>query len=192
MIKGRVNKSKTYLLPLLSEIIPLKVEYLKYLKNTYVFDDMDEYQDCIFILHDFNFRNPSFTQYENSLTESELFVDLIDIDNQVLYVFKFPEEYMHEYESYKQGKYSKFGKDAKELILSFWVDVYSGNISATNFLMKVKQILHKDEKLRKKLEQQLSSREHKVKIDRNAELGEAFDKEHETYQLSKIKVIDES
>src|SRR5690606_16660358 len=126
--KLRFNKSKTFLLPLLSEIIGIKREYFKYLKNTYMYDDMNYHQNCLYILHDFSFRNPEFTAYENKLIKNELFVELIDLDDdRVLYIFKIPDEYIHEYECVEKGKYSLFGKDAKELILSFFSHIYEGN-----------------------------------------------------------------
>jgi len=56
--KPRFNKSKTYLLPLLSEVLDLNIKFLPYLINTYLFDENNEYEDCIFILHEFNFKNP--------------------------------------------------------------------------------------------------------------------------------------
>ena len=176
------NKSKTYLLPLLSELIPLKAEYIRYVKNTYMTTDIEGHDNCICILHDFSFRIPEFTAYENELTDNELFVDLVDIDNQVLYIFKFPEEYMHEYNAFKEGRYSAFGTDAKDLILSFWTEVYSSNIKAVDFLLKVKQVLFKDKKLKQQIEEDLN-----VKLDDDSELGQMYDSELEHIKLQKNK-----
>ena len=175
---NRPNKSKTYLLPLISELINLDLKFFKYLKNTYIFDSDNEYNDCIFIYHDFNFKNPEFTAYEHKLIKNEYFIDLIDVDDKVIYIFKFPEEYMHEYNCYINGKYSEFGIDAKELILEFWTKVYNNNPNAIPFLIKVKQILFKDEKLRKIIEKDLG-----VKLDSNSELGEYCNKKNETINL---------
>ncbi len=54
--KPRFNKSKTYLLPLISEVLDLDIKFLPYLINTYLFDENNEYENCIFILHEFNFK----------------------------------------------------------------------------------------------------------------------------------------
>ena len=88
MSKARYNKSKTYLLPLLSEIVNFDKRFFKNLVNTYIYDDLNRYQNCIYVLHDFSFKNPEFTSYEHKLIKNDLFVDLIDIDDKVLYIFK--------------------------------------------------------------------------------------------------------
>jgi len=183
MSKPRFNTSKTFLLPLLSEIIGIKREYFKYLKNTYMFDDMNLHKNCLYILHDFSFKNPEFTNYEHQLIKNELFVELIDLeDDKVLYIFKMPEEYLHEYNCLINGKYSSFGTDAKEMILSFFSHIYEGNLNVVPFLLKTKQILFKDKLLKKKLEEDL-----KVKLSDDDELKSIINIENETFELSKYK-----
>lgn len=177
----KYNKSKTYLLPLLSEFINFETKFMKYLVNTYMFDETGEYGECLCILHDFNFKNPEFTAYEHRFTNNDLFIKSIDIGNKVLYIFKFPEEYKQEYYSLYEGKYSEFGNDAKELILKFWADVYNGNANAVNFLVKVKQVLYKDSKLREKLQKDL-----RVTIDEEQELGDIIDVDNETFKTELI------
>lgn len=176
-----INKSKTYLLPLLSELVDFDKKFYKNLVNTYIFDDLGKYENCFMILHDFSFKLPEFTHYEQKLIDNELFIDLVDVEDQVLYIFKFPEDYLHEYEMYKQGKYSHFGKDAKELILGFFTTIYQNNLNAVDFLLKVKRILFKDEKLRKKIEYDL-----KVRLPIDAELSDIMEEKNETFELSKI------
>jgi hypothetical protein len=182
MSRLRYNKSKTYLLPLLSELVEFDRKFFDNLRNVFIADDLDRYKNCIYILHDFSFRNPEFTKYENKLTQSEYFVDLIDIDDQVLYVFKFPEEYMHEYNKFKEGKYSHFGLDAKELILDFYTSIFQGNLNAVNFLLKLKQILFKDKKLKKQIEENLG-----VSLPDDAELTDLIDMETETFKISQYE-----
>lgn len=172
------NKSKTYLLPLLSELIDFELKFIGSITNTYIFDSENEYENCIFIRHEFNFKNPEYTAYEHKLTKSEYFVDLIDIGKEVIYIFKFPEEYLEEYNNFINGRYSYFGADAKELVLSFWTKVYENNPNAIPFLIKVKQILFKDEKLKKKIETDLQ-----VKLSSTAELSDIITKIDETISL---------
>lgn len=174
------NKSKTYLLPLLSELVNFDFKFFENLKNTFMYDDLGTYKDCLLILHDFSFKNPEYTKYEQTLIECEYFVDFIDINNQVLYIFKFPEEYMVEYNAYKEGNYSQFGRDAKEMIMSFYARIYKGNLGAINFLIKVKQVLFKSDTLKKKLEKELN-----VSISDKAELSDPMDVKKETFELSK-------
>lgn len=178
------NRSKTYLLPMLSEIVNFDLRFTKHLLNTYMYIDQGEYENCLCILHEFNFRDPEFTSYEHRLTKNELFFKCIDVGNKVLYIFKFPEIYIKEYNLFKEGKYSEFGKDTKELILRFWTEAHKGNTSAVQFLIKVKQILYKEEKLKQIIESQLG-----VTLDNNQELGEISDSEKETF---KIEVYDGS
>lgn len=178
-----LNKSKTYLLPLMSEVINLDLRFFKYLKNTYLFDCNNEYENCIFIYHEFNFRNPEFTAYEHKLIKNEYFINLVDVEDKVIYIFKFPEEYLYEYNCYINGKYSEFGVDAKELILAFWTRVYKNNPNAIPFLIKVKQILFKDEKLKKIIEQDLG-----VILNISSELGECMNKKYETIELKNKEI----
>jgi len=174
------NKSKTYLLPLLSQEVYLDLKYFYFLQNTYIFDDMNKYKNCIYILHKTKFKDPQFTNYENKLLKNPYFLDLIDIEaEKSLYVLKFPKEYMHEYNMYIKGKYSQFGDDAKNLILSFWGEIHQNNVNAVTFLLKVKQILFRDGKLRRQMEKDLN-----VKLDKDAELGTSLEKESETFPLS--------
>lgn len=174
------NKSKTYLLPLLSELVDFDKKYYDNLINTYIYDDLDKYENCIFILHKFSFKNPEYTQYEHRLVNNDLFIDLIDIDDSVLYIFKFPEEYLEEYNNFKVGRYSKYETDAKELILNFFGNIYKSNPNAVSFLLKIKQILFKDSKLKRKIEKELNA-----ELPSNAELSSIMNKSKETFSLSK-------
>jgi hypothetical protein len=178
------NKSKTYLLPLISEVLDLNIKFLPYLINTYLFDENNEYENCIFILHEFNFKNPEFTKYEHKLTNNELFVKHIDIDDKVVYIFKFPEEYLNEYNCLLNSQYSKFGDDAKQLILRFWGEVYSGNSVGVAFLLKIKQILYKEIKLKERLQKELG-----VIISNDQELGDYVDPYNEVFNSEDFKEI---
>jgi len=187
--KVKFNKSKTYLLPLISELVNIEKQYLPYLNNTFMVDNEGKYENCIYILHDFDLSNPKFTTYEHHLINNELFVDMYDIGNQVLYVFKFPEEYLHEYNCLKNSKYSEFKDDAKELILEFWTVMYGENPNSLPFLTKVKDILFKTTKYRQKLEQSLSSKTQKIVISSEAELGDIIDIENETFDFKVLENI---
>lgn len=176
------NKSKTYLLPLLSEMVDLNEKYFKFIQNTYTI--IEGHENCLAVLHDFSFRNPDFTAYEHKLIKNELFVELIDIDDKVLYIFKFPEVYMHEYNCFKEGKYSQFGTDAKELVLEFYNNIYKGNINATTFLLKVNQILFKDKKLKRQIEEELN-----VSLSDEAELSGIAEEAQETFDILKYTKI---
>ena len=67
-----INKSRTYLLPLLSELVAFDKKYHKFLVNSYINFDDDKYKDCIGILQNFSFKSPEFTSYEHKLIKNEL------------------------------------------------------------------------------------------------------------------------
>lgn len=182
MSKIRYNKSKTYLLPLLAEVVDIDTRFFNHLINTYTYDTNGLYKDCLFILHDFSFKNPEFTKYEHRLTNNPYFVDLVDIDNQVLYIFKFPEEFLPEYNNFKSGKYSKFGKDAKKVIIDFFGEMYQGNLNAVSFLLTLKQVLYQDKKLKQRLEEKLNEI-----LPADAELASIATIAEETFDETNIK-----
>ena len=182
MSKIRYNKSKTYLLPLLAEVVDIDTRFFNHLIDTYTYDVNGIYKDCLFILHDFSFKNPEFTKYEHKLTDNPYFVDLVDINNQVLYIFKFPEEFLPEYNNFKKGKYSKFGEDAKKVIINFFGEMYQGNLNAVSFLLTLKQVLYQDKKLKQKLEEELGET---LPVD--AELTDIAEAINETFDETNIK-----
>lgn len=173
------NKSKTYLLPLVAQLYGFKEKHLKLIKNTYLFDQDDQFEKCFFIEQEFDLSNPEITHYEHELTNNSYFLKHYDYSNYVIYVFKFPEEYLKEYDLFIEGKYSKFQKDAKDLIIDFWTSLYGGFKDGINFVLKVKQILYKSKELKDVLEQEL-----KVKLDDDAELSSLINKSEETINLN--------
>ncbi len=182
MSKPKYNKSKTFLLPLIAPLIGIEEKYFNLIENTWLFDSENKHVDCIIIEQDFSFKNPEFTAYEHKLTDNQYFVELHDSDERVLYVFKFPEEYLVEYYLLLNSKYSEFGKDAKSQILDFWTTLYGKSTTGINFILKQKQILYKEKILKEKLEEQFN-----VKLDDDAELGDFVEIEHETININEYK-----
>ena len=75
-----------------------------------------------------------------------------------------------------------FLEDAKKQILKFWTVIKGKQISGASFILKIKQILYKDKKLKEELENRL-----KVKIADDAELGSLVDLNSETINLNEYK-----
>lgn len=165
-------------MPLISEVIDIDPNFLPLLKNCYIGDQEGIYTNSILLEFDFSFKIPECTSYEHRIKNNIYFKKLIDLEDEVLYIFNFPEEYLNEYLYFKDGKYSKFGEDAKELILEFWYKFYKDNKQAIPFLVKIKQILFRDEKLRRKLEKELDE-----KLDEDAELSSIPDLEKELFKF---------
>lgn len=184
------NYSYTYVLPLLSEQVYLDLKILKTIQNTYLFTNINNKPGKLYILCKYNYKDPKYSIYEDRLISNELFVESYDIKDKVLYEFNIPKVYLFENVKFINGKYSLYKKDAKNLILTFWTEMY-GNIHSfvTGNLLKIKQILFKEEILRKKLES-----EYKVKIDKDSELGNKIDISKETFifedEDTKIKLTD--
>jgi|AntRauTorcE11897_2_1112592.scaffolds.fasta_scaffold04230_2 hypothetical protein len=175
------NKSITYLFPLINDILELDVKfYYKYVLNTYIFSDEDKGR-YFYLLLKFNEEDEDFLEKESYLTQLSIYSGNTDIDQDtVLFKFEFPKSYHHEYDKFIEGKYSEFKLDAKTIILKFFNKLYDNN-SANNiaFLVNMKHILFKDDKLRKKLEEELN-----VNISTNAELSSIIDKDKETVKLN--------
>ena len=161
----RKNFSYTYLLPLLSEQVNLKKEIIKYIINTYIITNKDKKLGSFYFLCKFDYSDTEFTELESLLTCSELFITSYEIDDKILYHFKFPKEYQFEQKKFMDGKYSEFKRDAKKQILRYWTELY-GHIPSfvSNSLIRIKQVLFKSEKLRQKMNEQ-----YEVKIEKGAE-----------------------
>ena len=177
MVKS--NKSRTYLLPLIAPLIGIEERFYDLIENTFMFDSENQYKDCFFIIQNFSFKNPEFTAYEHRITNNDLFVKAVDIKDKVIYIYKFPKEYTHEYYEFTNSNYSTFLEDAKKQILKFWTVIKGKQISGASFILKIKQILYKDKKLKEELENRL-----KVKIADDAELGSLVDLNSETINLN--------
>lgn len=174
------NRSKTYLLPLLLDVLSNESSFYNMITNTYIFDESDNYKDCIFVEIDFSFNNPEFIEFEHSLTQSDLYLGKIDItSDRVLFIYKFPEDYMDEYRYFKEGKYSKYSKSAQEVIYDYIRQLYKSNKGLIPFLINLKRIFNRDKELRKELEDKL-----RVKIHHEAELSDIINIENETINLN--------
>lgn len=178
------NRSKTYLFPLLSEfyVFPDSIRHL--LKNTYIFDEEAMHQNCIYLLFQYD-KTPEFTKFEYDLSTVEGYVTHYDLKNNlILYVVKFPNEYIEEYIHFKNSQYSQYGKDAQKLIIRY---LRSYNL-APAVTTKIQQIFDRDVKLKLEIERQLG-----VTLAPDAELGQIITKESETINITKnIKNYHES
>lgn len=172
-----VNKSKSYLVPLLDTEV--KVEYPNLLINSYISDY------TISLLYEYDSHTTltsqgrvGFPTYEDYLVNHVNFLDKLDINLDqlpcVLYTFLFPSDYYHEYDSFCEGRYSEFSEKAKKTILRFLQRNYS---SKGEVLMNIKQVLYKDESLRKKL-----SEEFNTEIPKDLELSSVPNLNREKYE----------
>ncbi len=142
-----LNKSYTYILPMLSPYLLIRKDFLL---NTFVGDiEYPQYDNHIFLLHKFR-GIKSFLLYEHELTESKLFVDSYDPDKYTtMHVFKVPEKYQSDYNLFKDGKYSKLDYDYKVLIFKFH--------GITDPEHRVAKVLFKHEDLKEEIEDRIGA-----------------------------------
>lgn len=153
-----LNKSYSYLIPLLNQHIKISKEWFILLKNVYTrFRD----ESKVIVLVYEKYESEDFENYLNKLKQSNLFKYSLEEEEMIILIFNFPEEYLEEYEYYNCGKFSKFNNDSKLKILNYLLDVHNARI--TN---KVKNVLYKNSKLRQQLEKKLN-----MDIDKDAELS---------------------
>jgi hypothetical protein len=146
-----VNKSKSYLVPLLDAEV--KVEYPKLLINSYISDYtislLYEYSSATTLT---SVGRVGFPVYEDYLVNHVNFLDKLDLNVGdkacVLYTFLFPSMYFNEYDDFCKGRFSEFSEDAKSRILRFLQRNYP---SQGAVVLNIKQVLYKDESLRKRL-----------------------------------------
>lgn len=168
-----VNKSKSYLLPLLSKHIG--VEFLYELDNTFI--NIDNLVECIGLLYTKNV-NFNIVRYFNKLRQHPLYINEKVLDKHILFIFKFPEEYLNEYKYFHLGRYSRFSDEAKKTIISFM----SNNYQYPNIVEDVVHILYKNKARKEKIEIELG-----IKLDDDAELTSVIDEDEETFNTEKYE-----
>lgn len=165
----KVNKSKSYLLPLLNEYI--KIEYLHLLENTYI--NINNYVECIGLLYRKN-EESRFDDYCELIKENSLFKIYSETKDYHLFVFEFPDQFLTEYKYFKLGRYSKFSSDAKKKIIQF----FSNNYQYPELVQEMVHILYKNKARKEKLEQELG-----IHLSNDAELTSVIDEEEETFKI---------
>jgi hypothetical protein len=82
-----------------------------------------------------------------------------------------------------EGKYSKFGDDAKQIIIRFWTKMYGRTAIGVSAILRVKQVLYKDKKLKQELEDRLSSDQCRIILADDAELIDIIQTDEETVKV---------
>jgi len=167
-----LNKSYSYLIPLLNEFCRIDGDYYVMLDNVYTKHHQGESGNIIIISYWYN-NDEGFLSYIEELKANELCQDYIKGDETIAIVFKFPDCFLHEYQCYKDGKFSEFTDEAKSIILKYILDIHKYKDAD-----RVKRVLNKDEQLRQDLEYRLA-----LKIDKDMELSSIPDKILETFYI---------
>lgn len=166
--KVKVNKSKTYLLPLINEY--LSIQFDEYIENTYVY--IKGFEECFGIVYRKDISNTGLKQYYERLVQNSLFKSVVEFDNHILFIFEFPDFYISEYYSFLDGGYSKFSEHSKKNIIRYTSDVHK----YPDAVQGVVHILYKNKVRKEELERQLD-----IKLDDDAELSSIIDRYEETF-----------
>lgn len=167
-----LNKSYSYLIPLLNEYCKIDGDYYVMLDNVHTRISDNEVDNIIIITY-FSNDDEGFLHYTQELKANVLCQDYIEDEDTISFIFKFPDKYMHEYLCYRSGRFSEFRQDTKDTILKYILDIHKYKDAD-----RVKRVLNKDEDLRKELEIKLA-----LKINKNLELSSIPDKELETFYI---------
>ena len=163
---NKPTKTKSYLVPCLTPDILIRKGNLL---NAYLSDENKESnytsEAHLYLLYKYDAK---FSEYEAYLESHDLFIEKYDVGNEVMFIFKIPEEHMSDYYKFLEGKYSELSNNLKTKIHTFW------KLNKTN---KVSMVLRKAPALRKSLENSLE-----VQIPENAELSSIPNIDSETYK----------
>lgn len=169
-----LNKSYSYLIPLVNEFCNIDSDYMLLLNNVYV-RHLD-YPDEAMIIISYEFiDNDPFLDYIESFRPNELFKEMYINDEFISIILYFPIEFIREYNLYKDGKFSKFSDKAKNIILSYVLNVHKEKDAN-----RVRKVLYRDSELRRELEIKLD-----MTIDKELELSSIPNLINETFVIIK-------
>jgi len=95
-----LNKSYSYLIPLLNQYCRIDGDYYVMLDNVYTRHFGGDVGNIVIISY-FSTEDTAFIGYIEGLKSNEYCQDYIEGDETIAMVFKFPDEFIHEYNCYK-------------------------------------------------------------------------------------------
>lgn len=160
------NKSRTYLIYYFNNYIPIK--FKERLLNTYIIHEGELFWCMVY-----NWSGKKeFIEYESELTDSPYFLATNNVDekgNNVVYIFKVPDELIDVVNLFIEGKYSKLPD--KDRLIAYILNFY--NIT---YECDVVGVLTKSSSYRQKMEDMLD-----MYIPEEYELSSIPDLDKETY-----------
>jgi len=150
-----INKSKSYILPLLDDYVKLK--HVREVNNCYLFLEGDENKYIII-----EYKKNNLEDYLIELRNNQYFIDIVEKEDFYIILFKVPDGIKEDYNKFIEGKFSKIYN--KDKIIKFLMTHYSS--SEFKAIQRIKQVLYRDRALKEELEYTLD-----VLIPENAELS---------------------
>ena len=168
-MKIELNKSKTYILPLLFEFV--NIQFVKQLVNTFL-----SYEDNIlYLMYDTSKfsekESKQFFAMEYEYKNNKFFASEQIVNDYFIFGFYLPEKTETTVALFVQGKYSEFPLESKYIILNF-LNTYFPMFGS--IIKEINGVLFKEEYLRLKIEESLGT-----KIDPSIELSSKPDLEKE-------------
>ena len=163
----KINKSKSYILPLLNDFVEIK--NVNDIDNTYLFL---EGSDKEYIIVKYKKTTETF-EYLNSIKGNDLLAEVRETDNNLYLFFNVPDEIRNDYYHFINGKFSKIYN--KNKIISFLSKNYTSR--HFNTIQRIKQVLFKDRALKAEIEYNLD-----ITLPDDSELSSKPIKEMETLQ----------
>jgi len=153
-----MNKSRTYILPLVERELKLDLPLLHHLVNTYAYCTVDQIEvagpSITLELNKGFLDHSDFGRYKKEITESNLFIYYCIKNKYCYYVLKIPDDFMNDYYLLLEGKYSQISTKAKGYILGHLHKFYTHRLEKVHEVWK---ILNKDVSLRRQLEERLNT-----------------------------------
>jgi hypothetical protein len=172
----KINKSKSYILPLLEGHI--NIQFIRLIKNTYlhkkISQELTDFFRTIHILYDKTITQQElFEEYIEGVKRSELFLDFQETSDGYLLSLLIPVEHQEDYDYFGKGLYSHFKDASKKKIL---YHLYKHYPELDTVVKRIEHILYKNDKLKKAWEDKLL-----VRIPEEAELSSKVNLDDETY-----------
>lgn len=164
----KMNKSKSYIVPLLDDFI--KIKHVKYIYNSYLFLEGQE-EEYIIIQYE---KFEELEEYLETLKGNKYLLEIIEREDFYYLVIDVPSEIKGDYSKFLNGNFSEISK--KNKIIKF----LSSNYGSRSFqaINRIKQVLYKDRVLKEELEYSLD-----VLIPEESELSSIPSKQSETLKL---------
>ncbi len=174
-VKEKPNLSKKYILPLLLEGVYFNKNVLFSIINTYLKDNLNLYQDCIYIRCKFT-NDIDYMKFDDSIINLPNFKKAYNLlNNEVVYIIDISN--IKELNLFLEGRYSEYNITSKNKIIDFFKKL---NLSKY-FLNQIERVFRKDPSLKKEIEYRLH-----VSLDSNQELERKCDINGETINLKDL------
>lgn len=178
------NKTFIYLFPMLED----RINYTKNLLGCYIGDlDYPQYNKHILLRYKFSGNvKDAYLKFEEEIENCELLETFYDIKDDkkdtVMFVFKIPEEYKDDYDTFIKSEYSKLSEDYKKKIIDFHTKKSFQKNPKNKTILE--GILYKTKLGKQKLETKIGQ-----PVTPNMEFASAWDIEKEIFEKKEKTLI---